>query len=242
MKKKTNDIRAAAGSIESLRELFNPHLGLSRPRLSCFLMLVLGVIGQRTVSLVWLSQHPDTDAKDSSVYRRFQRFFATCTPRAKTVGKMILRLAPEPSGGWVLAMDRTNWKFGRTDVNIFVVSVILGRVGFPIAWLVLPKRTGRGNSAHIHRVAVMKDVLSILPAKRIRALAMDREFIGKGWLGWLRLMDVAYVVRVKKNALIGGRSSSWLCWRNPWKKWSGERHEAFGEQVQLRRETDQKRP
>jgi len=106
--KKTTDTRAAAGSMESLRELFKPHLGLSRPRLSCFLMLVLAVIGQRTVSLVWLSQHPDSAARDSSVFRRFQRFYSGCKLSAKTVGKMILRPAPEPSGGWVLAMDRTN--------------------------------------------------------------------------------------------------------------------------------------
>ena len=118
-----------------------------------------------------------------------------------------------------------------TDVNILVVSVILGRVGLPIAWLVLPERTGRGNSAHNHRVAVMRDVLSILPAERIRALTMDREFIGKGWLGWLRLMDVAYVVRVRKKALIGGRPASFMCGRNRWKKWSGGLHKVFGQEV-----------
>lgn len=217
--------------MESLRELFKPHLGLSRPRLSCFLMLVLAVIGQRTVSLVWLSQHPDTGAKDSSVYRRFQRFFAGCSLRAKTVGKMILSLAPEPSDGWILAMDRTNWKFGKSDVNILVVSVILGRVGLPIAWRVLPKRTKRGNSARNHRVALMADVLSILPAKKIRALTMDREFIGEGWLASLRLMEVNYIVRVKKNALIGDRSASSMCWRNRWKKWSNELHVVFGQEV-----------
>jgi hypothetical protein len=39
--------------METLREHFKPHLGLPKARLSCFLMLVLAVIGQRTVSLVW---------------------------------------------------------------------------------------------------------------------------------------------------------------------------------------------
>ena len=70
--------RAAEASMDTLSEHFKPHLGLPKARLACFLMLVLAVIGQRTVSLVWLSRHPDTAAKAESVYRRFQRFFATC--------------------------------------------------------------------------------------------------------------------------------------------------------------------
>lgn len=34
-----------------------------------------------------------------------------------------------PAEGWVLAIDRTNWQFGKAHINILVVSVILGEVG-----------------------------------------------------------------------------------------------------------------
>ena len=43
-----------------------------------------------------------------------------------------MALAPKPDNGWVLAMDRTNWQFGRTHINILGVSVILNGVGLPI--------------------------------------------------------------------------------------------------------------
>lgn len=60
---KKHDPRAAKSTMETLREHFKPHLGLPKARLTCFLMLVLAIIGQRTVSLVWLAQHPHTAAR-----------------------------------------------------------------------------------------------------------------------------------------------------------------------------------
>lgn len=228
---KRNDTQSATATLEKLQELFKPHLRLSKPRLCCLAMLVLAVIGERTVSLVWLSKHADTTAKCASVLRRFERFFALAALRPKQVGAMLLALAPKPAGGWVLAMDRTNWKFGRTHVNILVVTVIVGKVGLPIAWMTLPKSTKRGNSSKHHRIRLMNDVLSILPAGGIRVLTMDREFVGCGWLGWLELMDVPYIVRIKHNTRVGSHAASWLSGRARWKKSAAQRHEVFGRQV-----------
>ena len=228
---KTNDTQAANATLESLRELFKPHLHLPKARLTCLLMLVLAVIGQRTVSLVWLSKHPATKARDASVYRRFQRFFASCPLVPRHIGALILALAPKPANGWVLAMDRTNWQFGKTHINLLVVTVILNGVGLPIAWKTLPKSTKRGNSRCCHRIALMKQVLSILPASGIRALTMDREFVGKQWLGWLSLMEVPYIVRVKANTRIGAESASWWCGRKRWKRHAKDLHAVFGRQA-----------
>ena len=61
------------------------------------------------------------------------------------------------------------------------------------------QKTKRGNSNRRHRIRLMKDVLAILPVADIRALTMDREFVGGKWLAGLRLMKVPYVVRVKAN-------------------------------------------
>ena len=217
--------------METLRELFKPHLKLPNARLTCFLMLVLAVIGQRTVSLVWPARHPHCAAKAESVYRRFQRFFAVCVLPARTVGALVLALAPKPANGRVLAMDRTNWQFGKPHINLLEVTVILNGVGLPIAWRMLPKRTKRGNSRRFHRVSLMEEVLAILPAMQIRALTMDREFIAGGWLAWLRLMEVPYVVRAKANTLVGGLPASWWCERKRWKKQAAQPHEVFGERV-----------
>ena len=68
---KDNDPQVAELIMETLRELFKPHLKLPRARMTCFLMLVLTVFGQRTVSLVWLARHAAPPAKAESVYWQF---------------------------------------------------------------------------------------------------------------------------------------------------------------------------
>lgn len=223
--------QVADTTLNALEDLLKPHLVLNKARLRCFAMLVLAVIGQRTVSLVWLSKHPDTGVRSGSVLRRFERFFAQVVLRPKQIGALILALVPKPPQGWVLAMDRTNWQFGRSHINILVVTVILGKIGFPIAWRVLPKSTKRGNSRKHHRIALMEEVLSILPAQDIRVLTMDREFVGKHWLGWLELVEVSYIVRVKHNTRVGTHSASWLSRRGRWKKHAKDIHEVFGRRV-----------
>ena len=204
---------------------------MNKARLTCFVMLVLAVIKERTVSLVWLAQNADSDAKVDSIYRRFQRFFALSKLPPRMIGALILALIPRPEEGWTLAMDRTNWQFGKTDINILVVTVIFHGMGFPIAWRLLPKSTKRGNSRKFHRTALMDEVLKILPVEHIRVLTMDREFVGRNWLMWLEFLEIRYVVRVKKNARIGSHSAAWLSDRNRWKKWADERHLVFGRQV-----------
>ena len=44
---------------------------------------------------------------------------------------------------WVLAMDRTNWEFGKTTINILMISVIWKGMGVPLIWTLLPSA---GNS------------------------------------------------------------------------------------------------
>lgn len=137
-------------------------------------MLVLAVLGLRTVLLVWLARHASPPVKTESVCRRFQRFFAGCVLPARTIGALVRALSPKPANGRVLAIDLTNWKFGKSHIKILVVIVILNGVGLPIARRMLPKRTKRGNSNRIHRVRLMEQVLAILPVADIRILTMDR--------------------------------------------------------------------
>ena len=190
--------------------------------------MVLAVIEEKTVSIQWLSKAGAPGVKSESLRRRFERFLADFCFKQSIVGKLILSLLPKPADGWVLAMDRTNWKFGKVHINILMVSVVLEGVGFPVAWLSLPKATKRGNSAKRHRIKVMEQVLEVMDVAEIKALTMDREFDGSGWLGWLELMEIPYVVRVKKSVMIGGRTAADMCLYKRWKKLEGMRQSVFG--------------
>lgn len=41
-------------------------------------------------------------------------------------------------------MDRTNWKFGATDINILVLAIVYKGVEFPLLFRIMPKF---GNSS-----------------------------------------------------------------------------------------------
>lgn len=120
------------------------------------------------------------------------------------IGKFIVSKFAMPKDGYTLAMDRTNWKFGKTHINLLVVGVVIEEMAVPIAWMALPQKNKRGNSNTIQRIEIMQQVLSIIPAKNIDVLTMDREFIGGRWLKWLDQQGVGFIARLNKNHKVNG--------------------------------------
>ena len=104
-----------------------------------------------------------------------------------------------PKDKYILSMDRTNWKFGKVDINILTIGIVHEKNAFPIAWMLFPKR---GNSNQEERIALMKKVLNIIPKDKIEYLLADREFIGRNWFKWLKQHEISFVIRIKDNFVI----------------------------------------
>ncbi len=180
-------------------------LNLNLARLKCLTLLLTGMLRHRTVNLTILATENLTGAKNESCYRRFQNFFLRTTLCLISVGRFTLSKIPKPQQGWVLSMDRTNWKYGKRHINILTVGVVVNNIAIPIAWKILPQKTKRGNSHTKHRIALFNKVLRLMKSQDIYLLAMDREFGGEKWLNWLDNQGVGYVVRVKSNTIIGNK-------------------------------------
>jgi hypothetical protein len=136
-------------------------------------------------------------AKTDSVYKRIQRFFKGFKIDSKIIAQFVLTLLPE--GPYWLTMDRTNWKFGKIDINILTVGVIHKGIAFPVFWKMLDKR---GNSNTEERIELIKKVIDFLGIENIAGLLADREFIGKKWFQFLRNQKLHFVIRVKENFTI----------------------------------------
>ncbi|MBK1835709.1 IS4 family transposase [Roseibacillus ishigakijimensis] len=180
-------------------------LKLNLARLKCLSLLAASLLRHRTVNLTLLATENLTGATNESCYRRFQRFFRDCSLSPDIIGRLVLAKVPRPEGGWVLSMDRTNWKYGQRHINILTIGIVVNKVAIPIAWKVLPQSTKRGNSSTRHRIALCQKVLQMLPSEDIRALVMDREFGGKDWLEWLDKQGVGYIARIKTNIIVGNK-------------------------------------
>ena len=202
----------------NLHKLLSNNLKANSARLNCLSFIVSAMLQHRTVNLVILSTSDDgKDVSNETRYRRLQDFFLNAKLCYNSIGSFILRRIPKPPEGYTLAIDRTNWKFGRKHINFLVISVVAGPVSIPLVWKVLPQKTKRGNSNTAQRQAIMNRLLKILPAKDIYVLSMDREFIGNQWFKWLEKKDIGYIARIKSNASISDQDAATLAKRSKYK-------------------------
>ena len=147
-----------------------------------------------------MSQSNQCAVKPESLLRRFEGYFLSRAIESLVIGKIILSLlGPKPRDGYLLSIDRTNWKAGKKTINVLVVSVIFNSVGYPIYWRQLPKSTKQGNSSTQHRIAAFRAILKILSPDDIFAVIGDREFTGEKWQKWLDQKNIPYVLRIKSN-------------------------------------------
>lgn len=67
----------------------------------------------------------------------------------------------------------------------------------PLVWNLLDKR---GNSNTSERIALIDRLLAQLDEqqhKQIKYLLMDREFIGKHWVSYLKMQSFDFIARIK---------------------------------------------
>lgn len=110
----------------------------------------------------------------------------------------IVRLFELDDEALYISMDRTNWRWGRKDINIFMLSIVYKGIALPLVWTLLSKR---GNSNTQERIDMMKQLFDLLGKQRIAGILADREFVGREWFSWLKQEQVAFCIRIKKNTL-----------------------------------------
>jgi len=179
------------------------HISLWRTRRETLVWLVALIIQTGTVSLWRLAGHVDTRAKTLSVHRRFERFFQHVRLDDGCVARLIVHIMGLSGKPWRLALDRTNWKFGRCHINILMLGIVHGKVCIPLFWVLLDKA---GNSNTRERTDLMARLNETFPGQPIASLSGDREFIGEAWLHWLESQGIPFVLRLKENMYVWNES------------------------------------
>ncbi len=117
----------------------------------------------------------------------------------KIIAQMLSSFLPKER--WVLAIDRTNWKFGKVHINILMLSVAYKGMAIPIVWYILKKTTKQGNSGFKDRdrIRIIKKFIDIFGVDKIEVLTADREFVGKVWFKWLKKREIPFAIRIMNN-------------------------------------------
>jgi len=165
----------------------------SKSRARFLTLFITALIKARTVNLADIATVFSSKSKIESNYRRIQRFFKDFTMHYRELGKMLLSLLPKDKK-FIVAIDRTNWQFGKKDINILMITLVHKGISFPICWKLLNKR---GNSNYKERIELFGMLLEILSIERIKSLVADREFDGEKWITYLADKKIAFHIRVK---------------------------------------------
>jgi len=184
---------------QALSQFVANHISLWRTRRETLVWLVTLIIETGTVNLWRLACHVDTKAQTLSVHRRFERFFQHIQLDGTSTAQLLVQIMGLSGKPWDLALDRTNWKFGRCNINILMLGIVHGKVCLPLFWVLLDKA---GNSNAVERIDLMAKFKEAFPDQPIASLIADREFIGNRWLDWLHEHGVRFAIRLKENMMV----------------------------------------
>ncbi len=183
----------------ALSEAVSKHITLSPTRQETLAWLAFLVMQHGTICLWRLAAHVATKAQTDSVRRRFYRFFQHVRLDGTVAARLVVDLLGLAGKPWTLAIDRTNWDFGKTPINILMVSVIWNGMGIPLVWTLLPNE---GNSKMGTRVRLLNRLKNTFPDMRIASIMGDREFIGDRWMAYLVRENIPFILRLRENQYV----------------------------------------
>ena len=196
--------------LSTLFKIFGDKMNLAR--IKFFGLFICALCKVQTVCFEKLAASFDTDVSVDSSLRRIQRFISEYLLDTDLIARFVFALQPH-NPPYRLAMDRTNWKFGVTNINALVIAVVYQGVAFPVLFKLMPKF---GNSSTADRIELLDRYIGLLGVETIECLLADREFVGEDWLAYLNFHRIRYHIRIRDNFWIdiprnGHRiKASWL--------------------------------
>jgi hypothetical protein len=195
-------------TIRSFLEKLTHTFGWRKERCHTFASLVIGLIHQSNVQHHTLSQGLNTPGTLKSKLEKIRRFFAKQSFDYHHIAKQILLHTFSRIPKMHLILDRTNWKFGSSNINYLVLAARVGKVTFPLFWSMLDHS---GCSDYQQRRDLLEQFRQVFGFDCIQSFTADREFIGKDWIGYLCDHNIPFLSASKTTALFNGAKAKETC-------------------------------
>ena len=183
---------------KALHNYISKQFTMHKFRANFLTSMILAIIKVRNIQQPKIAQAISSEAKTSSVIRCIQRFFEKEFLCPRAASRLIFSMFD-----WeekiTLTMDRTNWKFGKNDVNYLMICAVYKGISIPLCWILLPHQ---GSSNTANRIDLIEMLLGIIPVNRIKFLLADREFIGAEWFQYLKKTGIPFCIRLKESMLV----------------------------------------
>jgi hypothetical protein len=184
--------------IRPLERTLSSNVAWNKARINFLAKFLVALIQVKTVNLVQVACAFSGRAKPDSHYKRIQRFLSGFDLCYATIARFVVKLA-DTQPPWVITMDRTDWYFGQTPLNILTLGIVHQGIAFPLLWVILEKK---GCSATAERIALLEEFDRLFGFAAMAHLCADREFIGKDWFAYLAERQIDFRIRLRANTKI----------------------------------------
>ena len=182
----------------SIEQKLSESIDWNLARIKFLARFLVALISVKTVCLTQIASVFPGKAKPDSAYKRIRRFLCDFDLDYATIARLVVALVGQ-EGDWVLAMDRTNWKLGKSQINLLKLALVHKGVAFPLLWTVLGKA---GNSNTKERIEILERFVALFGEEKIAYVCADREFASVGLLRFLAGAGISYRLRLKGDTLV----------------------------------------
>ena len=180
-----------------LETILAQKLTLHKAKINCLSQMIIALITAQSSNLKKIARHFACATPSESNYRRIQRFLAHTELDEHQVASLIYNLFGLDKV--TLTIDRTNWKWGKSNINIFMLAVVHQGIAIPLYWTMLDKR---GNSSTLERTELIEKFIHNFGKDKIIKILADREFVGQAWFNWFTTENLKFAIRIKKDSKV----------------------------------------
>lgn len=183
--------------VSELKRILQENFNWNKARIDCFARMLLALFSVRTVNLSELAVAFVSRANVDSRYKRLQRFFRYFKVDYEFFAKLIFKLFVTNKQVY-LVLDRTNWFWGKTKINILTLGISHEGIAIPLLWNMLNKA---GNAKASEHRAIIERFVKLFGTKNIAGVLADREFGSGDLFAWLNKNQIPFYVRIKGNSI-----------------------------------------
>jgi Transposase DDE domain len=185
--------------ISELMIILGQLLNWNKWRRDCLSKAILSLIKVRNVNLQELAIGLGGKAQIDSRYKRLYRFLRFFEIDLFAIARWLFKLFFLPGQSIYIAIDRTNWYWGKKNINVFMLSVCYEGIAIPLYWKVLDKD---GSTNAQEQIDFINRFLLGFGEIKIGGLLADREFANGDFFSWLKSKKIPFYIRIKEDSVI----------------------------------------
>ena len=177
-----------------LLQAMNLNFFWKKSRLECFAQIIISIIENCSVIGKDMALGINNKSKYKSKIQRIYRFFKDQQFNYAQVAEFILSIFA--CDQHILVLDRTCWKYGKKDINILFLAIVIGNISVPIYWRML---NHSGTCDHLLMKEILDSFIDNFGVGKIKYLLADREFMNHEWLAFLNERGIKFAIPLRKD-------------------------------------------